>query len=119
MTSPETNTAPAQPAAPLDAPPSIYRGLDAIELLQLLCLSAGLWLIPSALAGAVLFDGFQALSAGLIALTLCTLSTMFILATIIRRLRRGKPYNWANRHWISQVPWSNPQLVRHRRGWNL
>ena len=120
MTSPETNTAPAQPAAALDAPPSLYRGLDFVELLQLLCLSASLWLIPSALAGAVLFDGFQALSASLIALTVLTVCTMFLTASMVRRLRRGRPYNWTNRKLISQFSRNySSNLVQHRAGWNL
>lgn len=110
---------PAQPAAPLDSPPILYRGLNAVEIVQLLCAAAGLWLLPSIFVGAYLFDGFQALNASVIMLTLSTVLTMFMTATLIRQLRRGKPYNWINRQLVARLPWTNSTLVKHRAGWNL
>ena len=109
-----------QPAAPLDSPPVLYRGLDAVELAQLLCCAAAAWFLPSAVIGASLFDGFQAFSFFMIILALSTACTMFMTATAVRRLRRGRPYNWLNRILISRLPWSSTeQVVRHRAGWNL
>jgi len=105
-------------AACLDRMPSLFRGLNAVEIAVSTLLSSVAWLLPCGIVSAMLFDRFQAFTIFLMLLTVCTVITSFVTATIIRSLRRDRPFNWINRQIVSRVEWTEVDLIRPQSAWN-
>ena len=105
------------PASVLDAEPVLYKGLGMTAIVQTVIASLAAWTLPGIVIAGIIADGVAVLMTFLVTVIIGTFLTVIVAAHAVRRIQRGRPYNWLNRRIAALVSAYHPFVVTGGRWW--